>query len=210
MSYIDCRDHSYVGLFFGYPVYHPLDRYDDEFDADPTNFVIGGGSGEHPGMVVTSLEGCLMRYLQLCYDAQGKDYPDWLDDLIENCLYFDGDRELFEHEWPFRSIERLSTEVRAAYAKAAERCYSHKLAIPYHTEEMMAQMFGEFIYYSGRKMIKPKIFEVIDANLQKHEAIVLFEAIQVPTKGYPISGGRRLQEVDGVPKVIWNLAFHDE
>lgn len=210
MSYIDGADHSYVGMFFGFPVYHPLAVYDEDFNADETNFVIGGGSGEHPGMVVTSLEGCLLKYIQLCYDAQGTEPGDWYDDLIDNCLYFDGERELFEHCWPFRSIERLSKDVRDAYTAGIERSFARKLKIPYHTEEMMAQMFGEFTYYSGRKMIKPKVFEIIDEHMPKYEAIILFEAIKVPAPGYPVSGGRRLKEVDGKSTVVWNLGFHEE
>ena len=58
MSYIDTFDNEFVGYFGGIPVYHPLEVVpaspDDpaQFACGPDNLVIGGGSGEWPGLVV--------------------------------------------------------------------------------------------------------------------------------------------------------------
>lgn len=59
MSYIDTFDHEFVGYFGGLPVYHPLeivpvlaDDHDQHFGCGPENLVFGGGSGEHPGLVI--------------------------------------------------------------------------------------------------------------------------------------------------------------
>ena len=60
MSYIDSFDHVLVGYFAGLPVFRPLvdieypeDGTDDEdFGCTRHQIVIGGGSGEHPGLVL--------------------------------------------------------------------------------------------------------------------------------------------------------------
>lgn len=58
MSYIDTFDNEFVGYFGGIAVYRPLEvvpaHPDDpqDFGCGPENLVIGGGRGEHPGIVV--------------------------------------------------------------------------------------------------------------------------------------------------------------
>ena len=46
MSHIDSFKHELVGLFGGLPVYHPLEVIDGDFRCDPTQLLLGGGSGE--------------------------------------------------------------------------------------------------------------------------------------------------------------------
>ncbi|MCP2680418.1 hypothetical protein NHF45_12850 [Maricaulaceae bacterium NA33B04] len=60
MSYIDSFHHTLVGYFAGLPVYRPTvdipypdeGTSDEDFGCDRNQIVIGGGSGEHPGLVL--------------------------------------------------------------------------------------------------------------------------------------------------------------
>ena len=61
MSYIDTIEHELVGYLNGLPIYHPLEVVETEkwgaydFSCSPKNLVIGGGAGEHPGLVIHNL-----------------------------------------------------------------------------------------------------------------------------------------------------------
>ena len=69
MSYIDTISHKRVGTLAGYPVYQPLGtisgkaRGAHDFGCTPANLVIGGGSGEHPALVVHRFEQLVTLYL---------------------------------------------------------------------------------------------------------------------------------------------------
>lgn len=64
MSHIDSFRHEFVGLLAGLPVYHPLEQIDGDFQADAAQLVIGGGSGEHPALVIRSPAGAVAWFLQ--------------------------------------------------------------------------------------------------------------------------------------------------
>jgi len=204
MSYIDTVDHSYVGRLFGWPVYHPLGVYtDDEFDADPSNLVIGGGSGEHPGMVIKSLDACVLQYIEFCYEYAKLEEPDWLGNLYNEVAdsYFN----LFDHKWPMQSVSTLAIKVKAAFEEAV----ADKIKNPPHIENMLAIMIGEFLYYSARRLLSEKVNIALIEQFNDVWAFSFFEVITVPAKGYP-SSGRRLGMENGESKVIWGLRFEDE
>ncbi|MEO1621871.1 MAG: hypothetical protein AAFU53_12680, partial [Cyanobacteria bacterium J06632_3] len=69
MSYIDTIDNEYVAHLAGYPIYHPLDSISDrpyghfDFGCSPSNLVLGGGSGEHPGLVIHRLDALALHFV---------------------------------------------------------------------------------------------------------------------------------------------------
>lgn len=70
MSYIDCFPHEIVGLFGSLPVYHPLvdiegtaDPHHEDFPCTTRQLVLGGGGGEHPGMVLRSSDRAVAEFL---------------------------------------------------------------------------------------------------------------------------------------------------
>jgi hypothetical protein len=72
MSYIDTFDdtfdHGLVGFFAGLPRYHPLETVagsgGDELGCTPRQLVLGGGSGEHPAVVLRQPPAAVMAFLQ--------------------------------------------------------------------------------------------------------------------------------------------------
>ena len=70
MSYIDSFEHVLVGYFAGLPVYRPLvdipgpedGTRDEDFGCSTHQLVIGGGSGEHPGLVLERAGAAMAAY----------------------------------------------------------------------------------------------------------------------------------------------------
>ncbi len=60
MSHIDSFQHRHVGNLLGrYPVYQALEDINGDFQALSGQLILGGGSGEHPAMVVNDAAACV-------------------------------------------------------------------------------------------------------------------------------------------------------
>lgn len=67
MSFIDGYRHQLVGYFGYLPVYRPLEDIDgpkQEFSCPRGGLAIGGGSGEHPGLVLRDPAGAVAEFLR--------------------------------------------------------------------------------------------------------------------------------------------------
>ncbi|CAA7627868.1 conserved hypothetical protein [Candidatus Terasakiella magnetica] len=63
MSHIDSFRHAIVGEFIGLPVYLALEDIDGDFRCPIHSLIIGGGSGEHPAIVVSDPCAAVARFL---------------------------------------------------------------------------------------------------------------------------------------------------
>lgn len=79
MSYIDTLAHRRVGTLAGYPLYHVIvdhrsgrERGSPEFSANARNLVLGGGSGEHPALVIHHLDQICRLYLLYAIDMHAE------------------------------------------------------------------------------------------------------------------------------------------
>lgn len=60
MSYIDCYDHSVIGEVFGLPLYQAKqDITGEDFQCKKDQFIVGGGGGEFPAIVITDISRCV-------------------------------------------------------------------------------------------------------------------------------------------------------
>lgn len=226
MSYIDSINHSYVGSFAGLPVYHPLEILDeagtDEFTATPANLVIGGGGGEHPGMVVQNLDFCVLAYLETIVETSGicpKDSPffsKWLNHIEQHA----SDKEYNQYSywgnlllahWSMDQICAFTTRVNQAFNKGWQLLSD--TPCNYSCEEKICVMIGEFVFHSAPHLLSPSFSTFIKNNqqlqllLQEHIAFITpFQAIHTPQKGYPTQGGRYILN----NTVKWGLRFDEE
>src|SRR5262245_61933455 len=82
LSYIDTFDNWFVVFFGGLPAYHPLldvpDTPDcpEHFGCDPGHLVIGGGPGEHPGIVLVRPGEAVLGFVRTWLDEYERLYPD--------------------------------------------------------------------------------------------------------------------------------------
>ena len=173
MSYIDTLHHERVGSLAGYPLYHPTMEHKSsegwgaaDFAAGPQNLVLGGGSGEHPGLVVHQFDQIVRLYLLHAIDLHvgvGKERSPEMeafeDDLLQGLeLRFD---RMFEFcGW---GIEQMATFLEQAKA-------GPNLGTPYspeaHTsvEHWLAYCLGEFCVMDMLTLAGPDIARLLDRH----------------------------------------------
>lgn len=223
MSYIDTLNHSYVGNFCELPVYHLLqdtvNGFEPEFIATSNNLVIGGGSGEHPAMVVQNLDVCVWDFLEFIANqshteiSDTKIYDVWFDNLSpENLEQYNAN--LKYSNWTMQSITNFSNIVNAQYAKATQYMISAEDAV----ETKISIMLGEFIYYSGRHLLSEDLQNLLGSEAFKNEMMereiypsAYFISVQVSPEGYPVGLGKYMSVDDnGEIKMNFGLRFSDE
>ena len=196
MSYIDTFDHELVGFFAGLPLYHPLEAVagsgGDEFGCTPRQLVLGGGSGEHPAVVLRQPPVAVAAFLQevLPPDAPAlaPETQQLLDDMIPP---FD--------EWldfPGWSI--------ADFVSFQERCRAPSLVRPYHVEqdglleEWVLRNLGEFVYFAMPELASDVPTQLADVCAQVRGP--RYFNVQILPPGYAAQAGRR-RSASG--DVIW-------
>ncbi len=195
MSYIDCFDHEHIGMLGYLPIYHPLENIEGDkwggydFSATPENLILGGGSGEHPGLVLHKLECLAARFLhdQITDEEEANLSKEDKDYLIDLCYSDD-------------VLEFCSWTINH-YAAMKEMAQSKSFLAPLgeneEVEEWLCKSVGELIFFS--------LSELNPAHGRLTEIFAPFELhatmrnVACVPPGYPSCGGRRI--IDG--KVVW-------
>lgn len=202
MSFIDCFGHEYVASFAGYPVYHPLEKIDDEFEAGPDTLLLGGGSGEHPALIVRNLE-----YVAAFY----------LDELLEAaCDPFDPEeivgrsKILSEPCTPYECLEFAHWNVET-YAEFFKRCCAPTLACPYEKEEhsylerWLVLNFGKLLCHSLPDLVPALTTDLKEAwDFSRQQANLLSNFVCNPP-GLFAPGGRRVDGRPGEGLLAWDI-----
>jgi hypothetical protein len=227
MSYIDTINHSFVGTFANLPVYHPLENLDeegvDEFSATPKNLVIGGGSGEHPGLVIQNLDYCVWDYLETLAEIAGKEpyaigfYKVWFENLTDDeTEQYNAYANLSYKNWGMNEIRKFANNVDKLYADGIQYCTNKKELEGKSVEQKINIMLGEFIFFSAPHLISEDFLEYINEHKESFEKEEIyfsapFEAVKVSPKGYPNCLGRHLiSDGQGGVKTKWGLLFDEE
>jgi hypothetical protein len=158
MSHIDSFKHEIVGLFGGLPVYHPLENIDGEFSCTTSQLLLGGGSGEHPALVIRNPLAAVAHFLDdELRSLEGnnvsvKRYPlkrhaDAWKEIIKDHLTWDHRAHLEFNGW---NIE--------TYARFHELCRSPALPNPCsddkRIEDWLILGFGEFVFFAMPELAK--------------------------------------------------------
>ncbi|MFN8529444.1 MAG: hypothetical protein U0670_12600 [Anaerolineae bacterium] len=203
MSYIDTFDHEFVGFFGQLPVYHPLVVHQGgesrgEYSCNPRNLIIGGGSGEHPALILKHPQRAVTAFVidwrsrpENAANTHSDDplnivlsgSEQWIEDLQKTVPASD-------------ALEFAGWEVEV-FHRFFEMCTSPALRTPFakhiHFEEWLLACFGEFIIFS-----MPELDERLPGA--REVLYPLYTNILLPPPGYPIFGGRRLME----GKLVYN------
>lgn len=206
MSYIDTIDHELVGIFAGLPVYHPLETIagnapnDLDFNCSPDQLVIGGGSGEHPAVIIQQLD-CAVAYFM----------SDWFEqyNVEEWCRRF-GRSPLPTTGWdtyldPFITVSEDTLLHFAGwsvvhYHRFYVRCQSDVLWTPYQKgsssfERWLITCVGEFVFYSMPELVSSFIANAPDGYERIQEAIYV-NSVRVLHEG-PLRSRAALQALIG-------------
>jgi hypothetical protein len=215
MSYIDTFDNEFVGYFGGIPVYHPLEVVpaspDDPecFACGPDNLVIGGGSGERPGLVVKEAGetvGCFVRDWLRWLEQNFKDEYQALRPGVEAWPDAAAPRETSGY---WRRVFEFAGWQAADYVKFSARCASPAFPRPFDPaedgslESWLAASVGEFIFFSMPELALDAIQRLGDLRHHVSEGIYRrwYQNILLLPPGYPVWGRR---EVDN--NVIWEVS----
>lgn len=178
MSFIDGYRHQLVGYFGPIPVYRPLEDVDgppQEFSCPRGAVVIGGGSGEWPGLVLTKPVAAVAEFLWATYPERC-DEPGWLAvrDYLrspQECLDFAG--------WgveDFHRFHRICTQ-SVPNPFDSDR---HELGL----ESWLCCGLGEFVFFAMPDMAHELIGQLDEPYRDLHH--VYWNNILVPPPGLPI------------------------
>lgn len=197
MSYIDSYDHEYIG-FLGYlPIYRPLqvikgDKWGGyDFSASPNNLVLGGGRGEHPGLVVHKLESLAAKFLySQITNEESETIPEEEMDYIIDLCYTDNILEFCG--WSVRRFANLK-EMAGAIT------FNTPLAKDEEVEEWLCKSLGELVYYSLAEL-NPEHNKLVGIFSHFNIQATMQNIACIPP-GYPIYGGRRAEN----GKLKWGI-----
>lgn len=204
MSHIDSYDHEYIGRLAYLPVYHPLQEVErnrwgeEDFGFTPANLILGGGSGEHPGLVIHKLECCVARFLVEAISDRD------LDKLSQEDQNFLND---LANESYHKILEFCGWYVHH-YAEFHEAIYSKAVFGPEEderVEDWLIGNIGELVYYALPELNPEQ--ERMQQMVTNFDFYPRYQNINCPPPGYPPSGGRKI--IDGQLK--WGChRFYDK
>lgn len=190
MSFIDTFAHEYIATFSGIPVYHPLQPISGEFSAGPDTLLLGGGSGEHPALVIRNLE----------------DVAGWyVEHALENaCDPFDPE-EIIERSSILRKARPATSFLDFAhwsvedYAGFFTRCTSAMMQQPYVRNEQHGSLENWLMFHFGKLLCLslPDLVPALEGDMKeawdfgKRFTDHGTNFVCAPP-GFPVSGGRRL------------------
>ena len=188
MSYIDTFDHEYLADLGYLPIYRPLVRVDGghwgsyDFSATPENLILGGGCGEHPGLVLHNLGSVAATFVYAQLTEEEEDtLPQDTQHKLLDLFYAEGRLEFCS--W---SIEQ--------YANLRDMAQSPAMSTPLSdgqkVEDWLIQSLGEFIWFSLPDLNPHQDFllQVLDGR----ELPAPIRNVKCHPPGYPLCAGRHI------------------
>lgn len=200
MSYIDIIQHEFVGYFAGYPIYHPLENKPEsevpagEFPCTVDDLILGGGGGEHPGLIFKNPNYIVLTYIDLWFHNESKFNENFTNEMynhfsdIMNITDYDGSTSdsLYFCNWGVEEYHEFyvacsSNAVMSPFVKGERTVFF---------EEWLVASFGELIFFSFPDMAleirsdMKEIFEYINKSIFHN--ILILPPNHVPNAGYLI------------------------
>lgn len=180
MSHIDSFKHQLVGYFGAIPVYRALQDIDGDFSCEKGGLILGGGSGEHPALVLKDPRAAVAIFIDHEIDGLNLDPPtrnQWKDSyqnyLRENpsevLEYFEWEEETHEN---FRGMCTAGTLPNSFYE--ADMSFDDWLVLG----------LGEFVFFAMPEQA-PELIELLDQPYQ-HFQHVRFNNILLQPPNMPV------------------------
>ena len=186
MSHIDSFKHEIVGHLGYLPVYHPLEEIDGDFVCDTNQLVIGGGSGEHPALVIENLASAVAYFLNEEI-GEIKELKSW-EAIIAPFINYNLSDLLTFYEWDI-----------ARYSSFHEMSKSDALPSPSNgndIERWLVLGIGEFVFFSLPHLAE-ELMSKLD-NPYKHFRHMRYNNIMVIPPNFPVyaNGGNMFFKKD--------------
>jgi hypothetical protein len=213
MSFSDTFDNEFVGYLGGIPVYHPLEVVpalpdDDplEFACGPEHLLIGGGSGEHPGIVVKAPGETVICFVRAWLGQTPFLSPEERQALRPAVEAWPDAPDRRRHPRSYwRQVFEFAGWRAADYVAFSTRCASRAFHRPFDPgqdgslEQWLAASVGEFILLALPELAEDAVRRLGD--LRRHVRGDLYKNILLLPPGYPVWGRR---EVDS--QVTWGIS----
>ncbi|CAI8838426.1 hypothetical protein [Kosakonia quasisacchari] len=186
MSYIDSFDHELIGRLGYLPLYRPLEVIAGEvwggydFSASPDNLILGGGSGEHPGLVVHHLPALVTRFLYAQLNDADEERLSAEDKAFVDDLYFTSDTLEF-CRWQIADYANLH---KMAQSEAFMTPLSEEMTV----EAWLERSLGELIWYALPELNRHH--SKLQQIFAPFHIVPTMRNIAIEPPGYPPSGGR--------------------
>lgn len=182
MSTIDCFKHSFLGTFCEYvPIYIPHETIDrDDLGADVGEIILGGGGGEHPALVISDLDSCVLSFLNYLVDDdcdyKSEDIDKILTEKDKKYLYYRNNTFIYYY-WQIIHY--------ASFHKAINR-YTEDYKFPFRDEMYIQCSIGELVFHSLPFLITD--LEVVKLRLQIKPLVYhsIFSSIKVKPPEYNV------------------------
>jgi hypothetical protein len=189
MSHIDSYDHEYIGSLGGLPIYRPLkiiegDKWGGyDFSATPENLILGGGSGEHPGLVFHKLGSLAAKFLydQITDEEEESISKEDIDYIFDQCHE---DNILEFCGWSIREYANLKE-------MAETITFTRPLREDEEVEDWLCKSFGELVYFSLSDL-NPE-HNRLKGIFGRFEIQASMQNIACVPPGYPTCGGRIIE-----------------
>lgn len=189
MSHIDSYKHRLVGSFIGLPVYWPLEDvhghpdFREDFDCTTRQLVIGGGSGEHPGLVITDPQAAVAAFLDDSLDDLDLPPPDAdaLRTILKPFLPFHPSRLVDFNRWDLRTCHAFHERCHSPYAENSYGMYEDRMGL----EAWIALGFGEFVFFA-LPQLAPELVPQLPADLRRRFRHVRYNNVLLIPPGMPV------------------------
>lgn len=143
MSHIDSFKHQIVGEFGGIPVYRPLETIAGDFECTENQLMLGGGSGEHPVMVLKNPLAAVACFLheEIPHLKLGEDMRALWESAIDSHITWDYSDILAFYDWDILTYHNF---YEICTSDSLCNCYMDDISI----EKWLVLGFGEFVFYA--------------------------------------------------------------
>ena len=189
MSHIDSFNHELVGLLGYLPVYHPLEVIDGDFKCNPQQLLLGGGSGEHPALVIEDPASAVALFLNEEIGHK-KELAHW-EEIISPFLNYDFTELLTFYDW---DIERYSSFHKMSGSDSLPNPSDGN-----NIERWLILGIGEFIFFAMPYLAERLIGQLEDPY--KHFHHMSYNNIMVVPPNFPVyanGGNMFFKEMKGL------------
>lgn len=152
MSHIDSFSHQIVGQFGPLPVYRPLTDIDGDFQCTTKQLLLGGGSGEHPAMVLKRPDTAVARYLDDYLKSGEFEYwgekpasdLEGIRVVVNDYLTQRNEDVVAYHEWSAETHESFERLCRSDALPRPYGLHASQMSL----EEWVILGFGEFVFFA--------------------------------------------------------------
>lgn len=158
MSHIDSFKHQFVGKFGYLPVYLALEDIDGDFICSKHQLVLGGGSGEHPALVLANPDAAVARFIdnQIDHLDLTREEKNIWHQIYAGQIEWDNRKVLKFFLWgmkDYHDFHRMCTK-----GVLPNRFFDDEMSI----EDWLVLGFGEFIFFA-----MPNLAEGIMSQLKE-------------------------------------------